>query len=384
VKIGEIRALEVFDSRGMPTLKVAMEVDGARGAFLVPAGASTGKAEARELRDGGARYGGKGVRKAAAAVLAAGRAARKREFAGLAEFDAFLVRSRLPGNVSLGLSGAFARASAAARGVPLYAFFGRGRSLPRPMVNLLSGGLHGGGNMALQDILVVPLGAKTFAESMELVWRAYQAARSLVGKRFDYNPHWVADEGGFAPRFGSVEQALDFAVMAIEEAGLRPGRTMALALDVAASHASGITIDAVERWVRDFPIVSVEDAVPEDDWAGWKALTKRLGRVQVVGDDFFATNPERLRRGIRERCANAVLVKMNQIGTLTQTLEVIAMAHKAGYRTVVSARSGETEDATMADLAVGAGAGQIKIGSIARSERLAKYNRLLEIEAELR
>jgi len=384
MRIDTVRALEVFDSRGMPTLKVALEVDGARGAFWVPAGASTGKAEARELRDGGSRYGGKGVRKAAAKVLSLGRAVRKSDFAGQEEFDAFLVRSRLPGNVSLGLSGAFAHASAAARRMPLYATFGRGRSLPRPMVNLLSGGLHGGGNMPIQDILVVPLRAKTFAESMELVWRTYQAARALVGKRFDYNPHWVADEGGFAPRLGGVEQALDFAVMAIEEAGLQPGRTMALALDVAASHAADITVDAVERWVRDFPIVSVEDAVPEDDWAGWKALTKRLGRIQLVGDDLFATNPDRLRRGIRERCANAVLVKMNQIGTVTQTLEVIRIAQKAGYKTVVSARSGETEDATMADLAVGANAGQIKIGSIARSERLAKYNRLLEIEAEIR
>jgi enolase len=252
------------------------------------------------------------------------------------------------------------------------------------MVNLVSGGLHGGSNMPIQDVLVVPLGSRPFGESMELVWRVYQSARSLVGKRFDYNPHWVADEGGFAPRVGSVEQALDFAVSAIEGAGLRPGVAMALAVDVAASHTPGITIDVLERWAKNYPIISIEDGLPEEDWDGWKQLTKRLGRLQLVGDDLFATNPERLKRGIHSKCANAVLVKMNQIGTITQTIEVIAMAQKAGYRTVVSARSGETEDATMADLAVGTGAGQIKIGSMARSERLAKYNRLLEIEAELR
>ncbi|HXX93063.1 MAG TPA: enolase C-terminal domain-like protein, partial [Planctomycetota bacterium] len=226
--------------------------------------------------------------------------------------------------------------------------------------------------------------AGSFAQALEVIWRVYASARELVGQRFDYLPNWVADEGGFAPRFGSVERALQFAVESIEHAGLAPGREVSLALDVAASHAEGITIATLEGWVRDFPIVSLEDGVPEDDWKGWKALTRSLGRrIQLVGDDFFATNPGRLRRGIRDGCANAVLVKMNQIGTITQTLEVLRIAHEAGYRTVVSARSGETEDVTMADLAVGARGGQIKIGSIARSERLAKYNRLLEIEAEL-
>ena len=384
MKIDGLRALEVLDSRGMPTLKVTLEADGRAGSFFVPAGASTGKAEAKELRDGGARYGGKGVRRALAQVTGLRSALRKREFAGQAEFDAFLLKQRLAGNSSLGLSGAFAHAAAAARGLPLYASFGKGRKLPRPMVNLFSGGLHGGGNMAVQDILIVPLRARSFAEEMEQVWRVYQAARSLLGPRFDYLPNWVADEGGFAPRFSSVEQALDLTVLSIEEAGLKPGSAMAIAMDVAASHASKITIATLESWAGNYPLISIEDGVPEEDWAGWKALTKRLGGIQLIGDDFFATNPERLRRGIRERCANAVLVKMNQIGTITQTLEVIAIAKKAGYRTVVSARSGETEDWTMADLAVGAGAGQIKIGSIARSERLAKYNRLLEIEAELR
>jgi enolase len=385
MKIGAVRALEVLDSRGMPTLKVTLEVEGQAGSFFVPAGASTGKAEARELRDGGARYGGKGVRKAVQQVLAVARALGKADFGGQAELDAALIQKRLPGNVSLGLSGSFAHAAARVKGVPLYAHFGKGRSLPRPMVNLLSGGLHGGGNIPIQDILIVPLRAGTFASALELVWRAYASARDLVAKRFDYLPNWVADEGGFAPRFGSVERALAFAVEAMEGAGLVPGRDMALALDVAASHAEGITIGRLEAWARDFPILSIEDGVPEDDWAGWKKLTARLGsKLQIVGDDFFATNPDRVRRGIRSKCANAVLVKMNQIGTITQTLEVIRIAHEAGYKTVVSARSGETEDSTMADLAVGASGGQIKIGSIARSERLAKYNRLLEIEAELR
>jgi enolase len=384
MRLGTVRALEVLDSRGMPTVKVTLELDGHRGSFFVPAGASTGKAEARELRDGGSRYGGKGVRKAVRRIHAIARELRGRVFGTQVAFDRVLVSRRLPGNVSLGLSGAFAHAAAAAQGLPLYAWFGKGRSLPRPMVNLLSGGLHGGGNMLIQDILVVPLRAATMAQAIENVWRAYQSARSLVGRRFDYLPNWVADEGGFAPRFGSVEEALGFAVDSIRGAGLVPGRDMALALDVAASHASGITIDRLEAWAQAYPIVSIEDGVPEDDWPRWRELTRRLGRkVQLVGDDLFATNPARLRRGIRSGCGNAVLVKMNQIGTISQTLEVIRMAHAAGYQTVVSARSGETEDWTMADLAVGAAGGQIKIGSLARSERGAKYNRLLELEEEL-
>jgi enolase len=384
MRISGLRALEVLDSRGMPTLKVSMEVDGARGEFFVPAGASTGKAEAKELRDGTARYGGKGVRKAAVRVLAMSARLHRARFESQAEFDALLDEEELAGNVSLGLSGAFARAAAAAKGIPVYKVFGGGVTLPRPMVNLISGGLHGGHNIPIQDILIVPLKAKSFALAMEQVWDVYQAARGLVGKKFDYNPHWVADEGGFAPRFKNVEEALDFTVESIEAAGLKPGASMAICLDVAASHASGITIETLEKWAAGWPIVSIEDGVPEDDWESWRTLTRTLGRIQLVGDDFFATNPERLRRGIRESCANAVLVKMNQIGTITKTLEVIEIARKAGYQTVVSARSGETEDSTMADLAVGTDAGQIKIGSIARSERLAKYNRLLEIEAELK
>ncbi len=384
MRISALRALEVLDSRGMPTLKVSMEVDGALGEFYVPAGASTGKAEAKELRDGTARYGGKGVRKAAVRALAMAARLHRAKIDTQAEFDALLDEEELAGNVSLGLSGAFARATAAARGIPVYRAFGDGRTLPRPMVNLISGGLHGGNNIPIQDILIVPLKAKSFAQSLEQVWDVYQAARSLLGKTRDYNPHWVADEGGFAPRFGNVEEALDFTVEAIEKGGLKPGAQMAICLDVAASHAAGITIDTLEKWAQGWPIVSIEDGVSEDDWEAWRNLTRRLGRLQLIGDDFFATNPERLRRGIRETCANAVLVKMNQIGTITKTLEVIEIAKKAGYKTVVSARSGETEDSTMSDLAVGTDAGQIKIGSIARSERLAKYNRLLEIEEELK
>ena len=383
MKISSLRALEVFDSRGMPTLKVSMDIDGALGEFFVPAGASTGKAEAKELRDGGARYGGKGVRKAAVRVLALGARLNRVSFKSQADFDAVLEEEELAGNVSLGLSGAFARASAAAQGLPLYEIFGEGRTLPRPMVNLISGGLHGGNNIPIQDILIVPLKAKSFADSMELVWRVYHAARERT-KELDYNPHWVADEGGFAPRFkGGVEEALDFTVASIDAAGLKPGTDMAICLDVAASHATDITLATLQKWAEGWPIVSIEDGVREDDWEGWRELTQQLGRIQLIGDDFFATNPDRVRRGIRESCANAVLVKMNQIGTITRTLEVIEIARQAGYKTIVSARSGETEDSTMSDLAVGADAGQIKIGSIARSERLAKYNRLLEIEAEL-
>ncbi len=384
MKISALRVLEVLDSRGNPTLKVSMELDGAAGEFFVPSGASTGRGEAKELRDGGARYGGRGVRQACASVLKEGARLCKARFKTQAEFDAALEARALAGNVSLGLSGAFARAAAARSGRPLYEYFGPGRTLPVPMVNLLSGGLHGGGNMPVQDILVQPLRMKSFAEALERVARVYAAARGLVKERFDYLPNWVADEGGFAPRFKSVEQALDFAVEAIQVSGLKPGRDMALTLDVAASHASAITIERLESWVAKYPVVSIEDGVPEDDWEGWRTLTRTLGgRIQLVGDDFFVTNPERVRRGIRESCANAVLVKMNQIGTISRTLEVIAIAKAAGWKTVVSARSGETEDSTMADLCVGASGGQIKIGSITRSERLAKYNRLLEIEAGL-
>ncbi|HZF00219.1 MAG TPA: phosphopyruvate hydratase [Planctomycetota bacterium] len=383
MRISALRALEVLDSRGMPTLKVSMEVDGGLGEFFVPAGASTGKAEAKELRDDTARYGGKGVRKAAVRVLSMAARLHRARFDSQAEFDALLEEEDLAGNVSLGLSGAFARATAAAKGIPLYRVFGKGKTIPRPMVNLISGGLHGGNNIPIQDILIVPLKEKSFADSLEKIWRVYHAARGLVSRVQDYNPHWVADEGGFAPRFRNVEEALDLTVEAIEEAGLKPGVSMAICLDVAASHAAGITIETLEKWAAGWPIISIEDGVSEEDWKGWQELTKRLGRLQLVGDDFFATNPERLRRGIIDSCANAVLVKMNQIGTITRTLEVIDIARDAGYKTVVSARSGETEDSTMADLAVGTDAGQIKIGSIARSERLAKYNRLLEIEAEL-
>jgi len=382
MRISGLRALEVLDSRGMPTLKVSLEVDGVLGEFFVPAGASTGKAEAKEQRDGGKRYGGKGVRNAAIRVLAVGGRIHRASFDSQAEFDAVLDDEDLAGNVSLGLSGAFARGFAAAQGLPLYEVFGEGRTLPRPMVNLISGGLHGGNNIPIQDILVAPMAAKSFAESLEQVWRVYQSARELV-KKFDYNPHWVADEGGFAPRFKNVEEALDFTVAAIETAGLKPGAAMSICLDVAASHAPEVTPDHLRKWAEGWPIISIEDGVGEEDWEGWKTLTSELGRIQLVGDDLFATNPERLRRGIAESCANAVLVKMNQIGTITKTLQVIDIAKKAGYKTVVSARSGETEDSTMSDLAVGSDAGQIKIGSIARSERLAKYNRLLEIEAQL-
>jgi enolase len=384
MRVSRVHALEVLDSRGMPTLRVAMEADHALGAFLVPAGASTGKAEVPELRDGGDRYGGRGVRKAASFVEAVGKRLSRTSFSGQADFDGALDELDLPGNVSLGLSGAFARAGAAAKRIPLYRWFGPGRTLPRPMVNLFSGGLHGGGNMPIQDILVMPLRRQSTAHALESIWQVYQTARSLVAKRFDYLGNWVADEGGFAPRFKSVEQALKLAVESIAKSGLKPGKDMALCLDVAASHAPGITRAHLVRWAKSFPIVSIEDGVGEDDWDGWRHLTKQLGsKLQLVGDDLFATNPGRLGRGILEGCANAVLVKMNQIGTITRTLEVMTMAKQAGYATVVSARSGETEDSTMADLAVGAGGTQIKIGSIARGERLAKYNRLLEIEAEL-
>ena len=403
--IGEIDALEILDSRGNPTVMVQVELsDATMSSAKVPSGASTGSHEAIELRDGDrARYGGKGVRHAVEnvrrvlgpALRGAGAEDQRALDHRMIELDGTPDKSQLGANAILGVSCAVARAVARSRKVPLWRYLAADRRavLPVPMVNILSGGLHAGQNFEFQDFLAIPLGFATFADALEAISAVHRAARVVLETR-GYLLTGVADEGGWGPRLPTNETGLDVMVEAID----RAGHQMAIGVDVAASHffddakyelrTEGRTltpdemIDLLTGWAARYPIVSIEDGLAEDDWPGWQRLTAALGaRVQLIGDDLFATNPARLDRGIRERAANAVLVKMNQIGTLTETFEVIDRARAAGFRAVISARSGETEDDFLADLAVASGAGQIKVGSITRSERLAKYNRLLEIES---
>ena len=410
-KIRFIRAREILDSRGNPTVEVDVYLDdGARGRGMVPSGASTGKAEALELRDGDPkRYHGRGVRKAienVVQVIAPVVEGMEADDQGaldhrLRELDGTENKSRLGANAILGVSLAVARAAAASAGLPLYRYLGGQQAveLPVPMVNIASGGLHGGGNIDFQDFQVIPLRAERYSEALHDVVLIYRAMKDVLKARGVYSPG-VADEGGYAPRLESNEAGFEVMVEALERAGFKPGKDAAIAVDVAASHfyqngryqlsierEEWSSLDLVERlaaWAERYPILSIEDGVAEDDEVGWRLLTERLGkRCQLIGDDLFATNPRRLAEGIRDGVANAVLVKMNQIGTLSETLEVIRIAQRAGYRTVVSARSGETEDDSMSDLAVGTGAGQLKVGAITRSERLAKYNRLLRIEERL-
>ena len=403
--IGEIDALEILDSRGNPTVMVQVELsDATISSAKVPSGASTGSHEAIELRDGDrARYDGKGVRYAVEnvrrvlgpALRGAGAEDQRALDHRMIELDGTPDKSQLGANAILGVSCAVARAVARSRKVPLWRYLAADRRavLPVPMVNILSGGLHAGQNFEFQDFLAIPLGFATFADALEAISAVHRAARVVLETR-GYLLTGVADEGGWGPRLPTNETGLDVMVEAID----RAGHQMAIGVDVAASHffddakyelrTEGRTltpdemIDLLTGWAARYPIVSIEDGLAEDDWPGWQRLTAALGaRVQLIGDDLFATNPARLDRGIRERAANAVLVKMNQIGTLTETFEVIDRARAAGFRAVISARSGETEDDFLADLAVASGAGQIKVGSITRSERLAKYNRLLEIES---
>jgi enolase len=412
-RITRLHAREVLDSRGNPTVEVEVHCHGGtHGRTIVPSGASTGRHEAHELRDSDPqRYRGKGVRRAVANVneqiaprLVGKSAAEQAEIDRLlCELDGTPDKSRLGANAILGVSLACAHAAAAAQNVPLWKYLAAKQSdvsLPLPMVNLISGGLHAGGNLDFQDFLLLPIGAGSYSEALEMTVAVYRELGTLLAHH-GFEGVLVGDEGGFGPRLQSNEQAVQLIVEAITKAGYTPGKQAGIALDVAATHfyragryhlkaTAGTTLPAEEmartlrRWVDDYPILSIEDGMAEDDWNGWKQLTQALGQhVQLIGDDLFVTNPQRLQRGIEEGIANSVLVKVNQIGTLTETLEVIRMARAAGYRPVVSARSGETEDSTIADLAVATGAGQIKIGSVARSERLAKYNQLLRIEEEM-
>ena len=384
--------------------------DGAWGRGMVPSGASTGKAEALELRDGDPkRYHGRGVRKAvenveqviAPAVEGMEAGDQQALDARLRELDGTEAKSRLGANALLGVSLGVARAAAASARLPLYRYLGgaEARELPVPMVNILSGGLHGGGNIDFQDFQVIPLRAERYSEALHDVVLIYKTMKDVLQARGVYSAG-VADEGGYAPRLASNEAGFELMVEAIARAGFKPGKDAAIAVDVAPSHlfahgryrlaieqeelSSSELVARLEKWAERYPILSIEDGVAEDDQTGWKQLSERLGaRCQLIGDDLFTTNPRLLAKGIREGIANAVLVKMNQIGTLSETLEVIELARRAGYHTVVSARSGETEDDSMSDLAVATRAGQLKVGAITRSERLAKYNRLLRIEAQL-
>ena len=406
--IHSLSAWEILDSRGRPTLAVEAALsDGTAAIAQVPSGASTGTHEAVELRDADpARYGGKGVRKAAGHVnTEINGALNGRNAEDQAAIDGALIaldgtpqKSRLGANALLGVSCAVARAVSQARRQPLFETLSMGApSLPVPMINILSGGLHAGANIEFQDFLVIPHGFDSYAEALEATVKIHSVAAQHI-REAGYTLTGVADEGGWGPLLPSNQKALELLTGAIAASGFDPGGQVSIAIDVASSHfysggnyelkAEGRTLSSEEMvellaaWTAQFPVVSIEDGLFEDDWTGWRHLTGKLSRTtQLLGDDFFTTNPERLRRGIGEGCANAVLVKMNQIGTLTETFEVCRLARSAGYAAVVSARSGETEDAFLADLAAATGAGQIKIGSITRSERLAKYNRLLELES---
>jgi enolase len=408
--IRAIHAREVLDSRGNPTVEVEVHCEGGWGRAIVPSGASTGKHEAVELRDGDpARYGGKGVRRAVANVheqiaphlLGLPATEQRLIDAKLCALDGTPHKARLGANAILGVSLACAHAAAAARGLPLWRHLDTtgAPKLPLPMVNLISGGLHAGGNLEVQDFLLLPVAARSYSEALVMTVAVYRNLGQLL-RQHGFEGVLVGDEGGYGPRLPGNEQAIELALQAMELAGCVPGRDTALALDIASTHffrdgryhlraqPQGLSAEAMVAllvsWSSAYPIWSIEDGLAEDDWDGWHQLTCALGRkVQLIGDDLFATNPERLRRGLTARIANSVLVKVNQIGTLTETLEVLALARSAGYRPVISARSGETEDSTIADLAVATAAGQIKIGSVARSERLAKYNQLLRIEEEL-
>ncbi|MDH4334926.1 MAG: phosphopyruvate hydratase [Chloroflexota bacterium] len=409
-RIAGVHAREVLDSRGNPTVEVEVRLSGgALGRAIVPSGASTGAHEAVELRDGDkSRYGGKGVLDAVANVnTEIGEAVAGFDALDQPGLDRLLIvldgtpnKGRLGANALLGVSLAVAHAAAAAEEIPLYRSLGGAAAhrLPVPLVNILNGGKHAVDSTDFQEFMIAPLAAPTFAEALRWAAETFHALGSLLHERGFATT--VGDEGGYAPSLGTNEAAIALVLEAIERAGYRPGEQIAIALDPAATELyeagsyaltrEGRTLSSDEMvgfwadWAARFPIISLEDGLSEDDWAGWTALTERLGdRIQVMGDDLLVTNTERLSRGIRERAANSILVKLNQIGTLTETREAVEMAHAAGWTAVISHRSGETEDTTIADLVVALGTGQIKTGSISRSERIAKYNRLLRIEEEL-
>ncbi len=405
----DIRGREILDSRGNPTVEVEVELeDGSQGRAAVPSGASTGAHEAVEKRDGGKRYGGKGVEQAVASVngeifeALSGMEAEEQQHIDrtLIDLDGTPNKGRLGANATLGASLAIAHAAAAARGQKLFRYVGGAHAhvLPVPFMNIINGGAHADNLIDFQEFMILPVGAPTFREALRIGAEVFHALRKAL-KDAGHNTN-VGDEGGFAPNLKSADEALAFVMRAIEAAGYKPGEHVQLALDPASTEffkkgvydlaGEGKKLGAAEMVkfyediCRRYPIVSIEDGMAEDDWDGWKALTDAIGKkVQLVGDDLFVTNPRRLREGIAKGVANAILIKVNQIGTLSETLEAVEIAHKAGYRAVMSHRSGETEDTTIADLAVATNCGRIKTGSLSRSDRLAKYNQLLRIEEAL-
>jgi enolase len=409
-KIARVHGRQILDSRGNPTVEVDVELDsGAFGRAAVPSGASTGSREAVELRDGDAsRYGGKGVLRAiehinteiSEAVLGLDSSEQAFLDRTLIDLDGTENKSRLGANATLAVSMAVARAAAEESGLPLYRYFGgtNATQMPVPMMNVVNGGAHANNNLDLQELMIIPVGAPSFREALRYGAEVFHALRKIIDARGMSTA--VGDEGGFAPSVESHEAAIQLILEAIEQAGYVPGAQVALGLDCAASEffeggqyrlqGEGLTlapaewIDTLARWAGKYPIISIEDGMAEGDWDGWKLLNDRLGaKVQLVGDDLFVTNTKILQEGNRKNVANSILIKINQIGTLTETFAAIEMAKRAGWTSVVSHRSGETEDATIADIAVGSNAGQIKTGSLSRSDRIAKYNQLLRIEEDL-
>jgi enolase len=406
-EILQVHGREILDSRGNPTVEVEVVLaSGARGQAAVPSGASTGIHEAHELRDGGERYGGKGVLKAVESVdgelddaLSGAEALDQADIDNrMIELDGTPNKNRLGANAILGVSLAVAKAAAEECGLPLYRYIGgaAGNVLPVPMMNILNGGEHADNNVDLQEFMIMPFGAASFSAGLRMGAEVFHALRGVCrGKGYNTG---VGDEGGFAPNLSSNEEAIELILAAVQQVGLQPGSDVRIAIDAASAeflkdgayhvdgrpHTPDEMIDFYTDWADKYPIFSLEDGLDQDDWEGWTKLTERLGeRVQLVGDDLFVTNVQRVKMGIDREAANAVLIKVNQIGTLTETLDTIALAHRSGYRCVISHRSGETEDTTIADLAVATNAGQIKTGAPCRSDRVAKYNRLLRIEEEL-
>ena len=409
-EIKDVYALEILDSRGYPTVEAEVVLEsGVRGRAAVPSGASTGSREALELRDGGTRYKGKGVQKAVEHVEAViadelkGVDCRDQAFVDqiMLELDGTENKSKLGANAILAVSMAVARAAATACELPLYQYLGGpgSRILPVPMMNVVNGGQHADSGLDFQEFMIVPKGFPSFSNALQAGAEVFHTLKDILKKSGHRTA--VGDEGGFAPQFTGTKQALETLVKAITDAGYRPGEDIALALDVAAStfykdgayHLRGdekgtlssqAMVDLYSKMIQEYPIVSIEDGLAEDDWEGWKLLTRALGdKIQLVGDDIFVTNAKILAEGIEQGIANAVLVKLNQIGSVTETFDTLHLARRHGYAAVISHRSGETEDAFIADLAVASGAGQIKTGSLSRSDRLAKYNQLLRIETEL-
>lgn len=416
-KIKDIKGREIFDSRGNPTVEVDVFLEsGDWGRMMVPSGASTGQFEALELRDGGNRHRGKGVSKAVSNVNSAirsiliGQDIEDQENLDnlMLGLDGTPTKSNLGANAILGASFACIHAAANEAKQPLfrhlaakYLSAGDAVSMPVPMVNIISGGLHAGKNIDLQDFLIIPVSPSNYPDALEMIYNVYWKTREILIKK-GYNAYLLADEGGFGPALPSNEAALEVLGEVFHACGYKPRQDIAIALDVASSHfydetkrvyhlhsedhslSSGQMIDMLEKWTKDYPVISIEDGLAENDWEGWQVLTQRLGgHVQLIGDDLFTTNQVRLQKGFDLGAGNSILVKMNQIGTLTETVNTFRMAKNGGFSTVVSARSGETEDATLADLAVGLNGGQIKIGSVAGSSRLAKYNQLLRINEEI-